>query len=62
MILTNHARGARHHASKMTAAKVTQARKLYATGKWTQAALAERYGITAPAMWAILNRRTWVHI
>lgn len=60
--------GAKHHAAKMTAAKVRQARKSYevrdryGNRKWTIAALARKYGVTAPSMRAILDRRTWKHV
>ncbi|MFF5973637.1 hypothetical protein ACFY7C_19130 [Streptomyces sp. NPDC012769] len=60
--------GAKHHASKMTTAKVRQARKSYdvrtANGdrKWTITGLAEKYGITPQSMAAILNRKSWKHV
>lgn len=54
--------GARHHAAKMTAAKVRQARKSYATGKWTISALAAKYGISRPSMSAIVHETTWKHL
>lgn len=54
--------GAGHHASKMTTAKVRQARKSYATGKWTIAALARKYEITNPSMASILRGKTWKHV
>lgn len=54
--------GARHHSAKMTTAKVRQARKSYATGKWTQTALARKYGISTQSMSQILRRDTWKHV
>jgi len=51
--------GVKHHAAKMTAAKVRQARKSYATGNWTIVALADKYGITRQSMDAILRHKTW---
>lgn len=54
--------GAKHHAAKLTAAKVKQARKSYATGKWTISALAEKYGVRNQTMWAIIRERTWKHV
>lgn len=65
---TNYTRGAKHHAAKMTDAKVRQARKSYAIRnkrgdrKWTIAALARRYGVSRPAMSDLLNGRTWTHV
>lgn len=54
--------GAKHHAAKMTTAKVRQARKSYATGKWTARALAEKYGVAHQTMHAILKHKTWKHV
>ncbi len=63
--------GAKHHAAKMTVAKVRQARKLYEsqardkdTGrrKWTMTSLAEKYGVAHQTMHAILSRKTWKHV
>lgn len=54
--------GAKHHAAKMTTAKVRQARKSYETGKWTIKALAEKYGVSHQSMHALLNRKTWKHV
>lgn len=54
--------GAKHHAAKMTTAKVRQARKSFETGKWTVKALAEKYGITPQSMHAIIKRTTWKHV
>jgi uncharacterized protein YjcR len=51
--------GAKHHAAKMTTAKVRAARKAYATGKWTYARLAEKYGVRPQTMHAIVTRKTW---
>jgi len=54
--------GAQHWAAKMTAAKVRQARKSYATGRYTIADLARKYEITPPSMGQIIHRRTWRHV
>jgi hypothetical protein len=54
--------GAKHHSAKMTTVKVRAARKSFATGKWTNVALAEKYGIAPQSMHAILHRRTWKHV
>lgn len=55
-------KGAKHHAAKMTAAQVRQARKSYATGKWTIRGLAEKYGVAHQTMGAIIARKTWQHV
>jgi hypothetical protein len=61
--------GTKHHAAKMTPAKVRQARKSYQvidkkTGKrkWTITKLAHKYGIAHQTMYAILTFRTWKHV
>lgn len=54
--------GAKHHAAKLNAAKVRQARKSHATGKWTIAALAEKYGVAHQTMHAAIHGQTWKHV
>lgn len=54
--------GSKHHASKMTTAKVKQARKSFSTGKWSQRKLAKKYGISPQSMADILKRRSWKHV
>lgn len=54
--------GAKHHAAKLTVAKVRQARKSHATGKWTITSLAAKYGVTHQTMWAAVHRQTWKHV
>ncbi|MFD8117019.1 hypothetical protein [Streptomyces microflavus] len=46
----------------MTVAKVRQARKSFATGRWTIVALAVKYGVTNSTMSAILKHQTWKHV
>jgi uncharacterized protein YjcR len=60
--------GNNHHASKLTAAQVRQARKSYevrdkqGNRKWSITRLAEKYGVRPQTMHAILNRKTWKHV
>lgn len=54
--------GAKHHNAKLTAAKVRQARKSYATGKWTYQRLAEKYGVSRQAIEHAITRKTWAHL
>lgn len=60
--------GSKHHAAKMTPAKVRQARKSYEVRgkdgkrKNTMLVLAERYGIKVQTMHSILHRKTWKHV
>ncbi|WP_432112755.1 hypothetical protein [Streptomyces sp. S1] len=54
--------GAKHHAAKMTVAKVRQARKYFDSDRMTVAALAAKYGLTWSAMNQIVRRQTWKHV
>ena len=64
--------GTKHHAAKMTVAKVRAARKTFESGQYvliegkrlpvTVAALARKYGVAHQTMHAILNRTTWKHV
>lgn len=54
--------GVKHHNAKMTAATVRQARKSYATGKWSIRRLAAKYGVSHQAMWSIVQHKTWVQV
>ncbi|GGR51283.1 MULTISPECIES: hypothetical protein [Streptomyces] len=54
--------GAKHHAAKMTTAKVRQARKYYDAGKYTVAALAKKYAVSWTAMNMIVRRESWKHV
>jgi hypothetical protein len=60
--------GVKHHAAKLTPAKVRQARKSYevrdAEGnrKWSIPKLAEKYGVAYTTMHLLLKRETWKHV
>lgn len=54
--------GVKHHAAKMTTAKVRQARKSFDAGKATISQLARKYDISPPSMSDIVYRRTWKHV
>lgn len=51
--------GESHHASKMTAEQVLEARSDYDSGHATNVELARRYGITPASMHKIVKRQTW---
>jgi hypothetical protein len=51
----------RQPGAKLTPAKVRNIRKLHAEG-WKQNALADKYGVTGPAINAIVHRRTWAEV
>lgn len=51
--------GEDHHASKVTENDVVEMRELYATGNYTQAELADRYGLKPAQTSAILRGEYW---
>jgi hypothetical protein len=55
-------RGSKHHASKMTAAKVRNLREKYNKGIKNRTELARYYGIGYTAVVKITNKETWKHI
>jgi len=54
--------GENHPCAKLTDKKVLRIRKLFATGEYTQKALAVWCGIAVASMYAIVHRKTWKHI
>jgi len=48
--------------SKVTSEIVRQIRALNESGTMTQTAIAKRFNITQPTVWAIINRTTWAHV
>lgn len=54
--------GAKHHAAKLDAKKVRQARKTFDAGRASVRQLAEKYGVAHQTMWAVVRRKTWTHI
>lgn len=54
--------GEKNHKAKMTEAKVTEARQLYATGEWPQQALVAYFGIAQTTMWRIVTRKAWKYL
>lgn len=53
--------GSNNKASKMTEAKVSEARRRYAVGE-SGLALSVEYDVSAVTMFSILRRETWKHI
>lgn len=51
--------GERNPNAKLTPGAVLLLRGLYATGTWTQAALAERFGVSRSNVADVLRGRTW---
>ncbi|MFH8626217.1 hypothetical protein ACH4A8_30780 [Streptomyces vietnamensis] len=54
--------GAKHHAAKMTTAKVRQARKYFDSERMTVAQLAEKYEVSWSTMNHIVRRESWKHV
>jgi hypothetical protein len=53
-------KGERAGAAKLTEVQVREIRA--AEGSLSHAGIAQRYGITATAVWRILRRQTWKHV
>ncbi len=51
--------GEGHPHAKLTAAKVIEIRRLYAQGGKTHRALADEFGVAAPVVTRIINRKSW---
>lgn len=60
--LDSYQRGEQHATAKLTNTDVNTIRALYHAGSYTQARLADMFGVTQPAIGAITRRRTWSHI
>lgn len=64
--------GSKHHAAKMTEAKVKAARKAFADASWLLvdgkrqpvniSTLAKKYGVSHQAMSDIVKGRSWRHV
>lgn len=55
-------RGDTHPTAKLTEAHVRAIRRLYRTGKYTQAELGEQFGVTNTTVQLLVNRKTWGHV
>lgn len=55
-------RGESHGRSVLTEREVRAIRADYATGRFTQADLAFKYGVTSGPIWKIINGVTWRHL
>jgi hypothetical protein len=54
--------GITNYGAKLTEDNVREIRRLYATGNFTQAGLASRFGIRQGSVSVIVRRRTWKHV
>lgn len=55
-------RGENHGGAKLANAQVIEVRYLYAQGNISQTELGKQFGMSRPAISAIINRRNWTHI
>jgi hypothetical protein len=58
----NPARGERHGKSSLKMAQVGHIRRLYATGRFSQQAIADRFGINQTNVSCIVRQVTWTHV
>ena len=56
------ARGERNHRSRLTEEQVVQIRREYATGRFTQAALARKYVVGPTAICRVVSGKRWKHL
>lgn len=56
------ARGSKHWGAKLNEAQVMEARRKYATGKYTLAMLAAEYGLTVTPVSQLIRGVTWKHL
>jgi hypothetical protein len=54
--------GERAHKAKLTAREVVEIRQRYEEGGTSYPKLAREYGVTWPAIYAIVRRRSWKHV
>lgn len=55
-------RGEESFKAKLKAEQVIEIRRLYAAGGVSQQKLAQRYGVSKPAIRALITRKTWAHL
>jgi predicted XRE-type DNA-binding protein len=58
----HHNQGEKHGLAKLTAAKVVEIRRLYATRKYTQRELAEMFGVCQGKIGSVVQGTSWAHI
>lgn len=54
--------GSRHHHTRLADDDVREIRRLWATGGWTQHAIAVHYGMAQSSVFNIVHRITWNHL
>jgi predicted XRE-type DNA-binding protein len=59
---TNRVRGESHHNTILTSANVRKIKKLYAAGKISQQAIADKFGVSQSAVSRIVFGKYWVHV
>jgi len=57
-----HGHGDTHGNAKLSANDVITMRRLFASGKYTKAALARRFGVTPPTAQKVIDRKNWTHL
>ena len=57
-----HVKGEMSGMAKLTNAKVRRARKMWASGNWTQKEIAEVFGVVPSNVSRVLNGKSWKHV
>lgn len=55
-------KGEENGTAKLTDVAIMEIRGLWATGKYRQRDIAERYHVTQAAIWYVLHGKTWKHV
>lgn len=55
-------KGERNSQAKLSPKNVIEIRELYQSGRISQSDLASMFGVDQPAVWKIINYRTWKHV
>lgn len=55
-------RGENINTARLNASQVKEIRLLYASGKWTQTRLADKFDIPQTQISRIVNRKSWCHV
>lgn len=54
--------GEKHANSKVNNSSVKKIRQMHSTGLYSQRAIGDKFGISQPTVWEIVNNKIWTHI
>lgn len=62
LLTSEDARGEKNNNAALTAEKVREIRRLWASGKYRQTEIGRRFGVTASAVSCVVTRKNWAHV